>query len=177
MRNPDTPSTAKEIEIRGRLIMLSCDIEFCLLNIILFCNPDPNNHERAGEFKGLKMGGKIEKVVCDMKKYKPAYYDVLKGYFDGLAEFKEVRNNIAHHKGNFPNDPDLDVFEMLFVRHDENNVERIAFISYTDEQIEGFIERFYNINGALSALWMKLKQEFDLLSENHPFVYPSTDNG
>ena len=81
MRNPDTPATIKEIEIRGRLIMLACDIEFCLLNIIIFCNPTPNNHERTGKFKKMLMQGKVDCVICDMKKYKPLYYNDLKILF------------------------------------------------------------------------------------------------
>ena len=47
----EVPDTKKEIEIRGRYLMMACDIEYCMLNIIMFCNPDPNTHERAGQFK------------------------------------------------------------------------------------------------------------------------------
>ena len=52
-------ATKKEIEIRGRFLMMACDIEYCLLNIIMFCNPDPGNHERVGQFKEMRMAGTL----------------------------------------------------------------------------------------------------------------------
>ena len=171
-----TKATKKEIEVRGKIMMLACDIEFCLLNIIMFCNPDPNNHERAGQFKKMRMGGKIECVICDMQKYKPNYYNALKSYFDGLEEFKEVRNHFAHYKGDFPDEPDLRKINLAYIEEDETGAERMRYITYADSDIEIFVAKFSSINGALAAPWMQLKKEFDAISGVHPFVYLSTDS-
>ena len=47
----ENAATKKEIEIRGRYLMMACDIEYCLLNIIMFCNPDPGNMKGLGNLK------------------------------------------------------------------------------------------------------------------------------
>lgn len=120
------------------------------------------------------MGGKVECVICDMKKYKLDYYNKLKTFFDGLKEFKEIRNQFAHYKGDFPNEPILDIFTLTYVETDETGMERMRTISYTDTDIQIFVDKFASINGALAALWMHLKKEFDAISGVHPFVYPST---
>jgi len=167
----EVPDTKKEIEIRGRYLMMACDIEYCMLNIIMFCNPDPNTHERAGQFKEMKMAAKINNVICDMKKYHLTYYNLFKDAFDGLEEFRIVRNDMSHCKGDFPNSPDLSIFRIVFVEKDENNIERIMYKEYTEQYIEESINRFGIINGKLSALWMRLKKEYDAVN---PFVHPST---
>lgn len=102
--NNESEFTKNEIAIRGQYLMMACDIEFCLLNIIMYCNPDPNNHERVGQFRGMKMSAKINNVISDIKKYKPDYYSEFKDAFDGLEEFRIVRNDMAHHKGQFTED-------------------------------------------------------------------------
>lgn len=173
----ENKETTTEISIRGRYLMMSCDIEYCLLNIICFCNPDPNNHERSGQFKGMNMGGKIQNVICDMQKYKPHYYAALKSYFDGLAEFKDVRNDMAHNKGHFEDGVDDAPFILTSVALDENNIERLQRREYSPEYIKDSLDRFSAINGALAALWMKLKIEFDQSSGTHPFVYPTSHTG
>lgn len=167
----ETAATKKEIEIRGRYLMMSCDIEYCLLNIIMFCNPDPHNHERAGKFKEMQMGGKINNVICDMKKYKPDYYTEFKAAFDGLEEFRLVRNDIAHNKGDFPNDPDLSIFRITFVERDNSGIEALMYKDYTHTYIQESIGRFAKINGELSALWIRLYRESG--GQMSPFVHPS----
>ena len=39
----------REIMVRGQYLTMSCDIEYCLLNITLFCSPTPDSHERVGK--------------------------------------------------------------------------------------------------------------------------------
>ena len=161
----------KEIDIRGRYMMMACDIEYCLLNIIMFCNPDPHNHERAGQFKKMQMNGKIENVICDIKKYKTAYYNEFKESFDGLEEFRIVRNDMAHNKGDFPNEPDFSIFRVTYVEKDSNGIEAMMYKDYTDTFIQESINRFAKINGDLSALWFRLYKEYG--GQNSVFVHPS----
>ena len=166
----ENPATKKEIEIRGRYLMMACDIEYCLLNIIMFCNPDPGNHERVGQFKEMRMAGKINNVITDLKKYKPTYYSEFKKDLDGLEEFRIVRNDMSHCKGDFTNEPDLSVFRIVFVDKDENGIEGIKYREYTTEYIKLCIDNFALLNARLSALWIRLSNEFN--SSNHPLAYP-----
>jgi hypothetical protein len=157
----ETAATKKEIEIRGRYVMMACDIEYCLLNIINYCNPDPNNHERAGKFKKMKMAAKIDNVIADMKKYKPRYYQEFKTAFDGLDEFRLVRNDMAHSKGDFPNNPDFSIFRVVFVENDSTGNEAVIYREYTVDYIDESIDRFAKINKDLAALWMRLYKEYN----------------
>ncbi len=141
--------------------MMACDIEFCLLNIIMYCNPDPNNHERVGQFRGMKMSAKINNVISDVKKYRPECYIEFKDAFDGLEEFRIVRNDMAHYKGQFKSEDDLSVFKITFVDKDETAQERIYFKEYTSEYIQESVIRFAKINGDLSALWIRLYSEYN----------------
>ena len=162
----------KEVAIRGRFAMLACDIEYCLLNIIMFCNPDPYNHERFGQFKDMKMKTKIDCAIKDIKKYKPQYYEEFKEDFDGLELFRVVRNDMVHNIGSFPNEPDLSVFHLMSVEKDENGIEAIKSKEYTEHHITHCLAKFARINGNLSALWFRLKREHD--EGIQPFAHPST---
>ena len=166
----ENSSTKREIEIRGRFLMLACDIEYCLLNIIMFCNPDPGNHERVGKFKEMHMAGKINNVIADLKKYKPNYYSKFKNDLDGLEEFRIVRNDMSHCKGDFPNDSDLSIFRIIFIEKDENGIEGIRYKEYTDEYISKSFNNFAILNARLSALWLRLSDDFN--SSSHPLAYP-----
>jgi hypothetical protein len=167
----ETPAIKKEIEIRGRYLMMACHVEYCLLNIIMFCNPDPNNHERVGQFKEMRMAAKINNVIADLKRYKPNYYTEFKKVLDGLEEFRKVRNHMSHCTGDFPYEPDLSIFRITYVDKDEIGIEGMKFTEYTDEFISKTINEFATINGNLSILWNRLSNEF--ASENNPFVHPS----
>lgn len=170
--NWDHPSIKKEIEIRGRYAMLSCDLEYCLLNIIIFCNPEPFNHERFGQFKKMQMSSKIDCAIADIKKYRFEYYIEFKEYFDGLEEFRIVRNDMAHGKGDFPCEPDLSVYRILSIREDENGNERLAFKEYTDDYIYSSIGKFSKVNAYLSSLWLRLSKE--QRGTIHPLAYPNS---
>jgi len=172
----ENKSTKKEIEIRGRYLMMACDIEYCLLNIILFCNPDPHNHERVGQFTEMKMASKINNVIKDLREYKPDYYNEFKEDLNGLEEFRMVRNDMSHCKGDFPNEPDLNIFRIIYPerenKSDKTNLkEFMKYKEYTDAYINESVNRFAILNNHLSALWMRLSYEWN--SKNHPFVNPS----
>jgi hypothetical protein len=161
----ENAETKKEIEIRGRYLMMCCDIEYCLLNIIMWCNPDPNNHERAGQFKEMKMANKIESVICDMKKYRIQHYLNFKDAFDMLNEFRLIRNDICHCKGSFPNPPDLSVFRILYIEKEDpsdkqDKREFFMYRDYTEEFIEKSINDFGKLNNHLGTLWKILYDEW-----------------
>jgi len=160
----------KEIEIRGRIVSAACDIEYCLLNIIVFCHPDPHNHERLGQFKEMKMGGKIDVVKKDLKEYKIEYYKEFEQELNGLDEFRKVRNEICHCKGDFPNSPNLDPFRLTIIELN-NGKEQLMFKDYSLKYIEDCLKMFFHLNHRLGELWLRLKDEYDLKSgQSHPFL-------
>ena len=145
----------KEINVRGRYLTMSCDIEYCLLNIILFCNPNPTDHDRAGQFKQMTMGGKIDAVICDMKEYKNADYLQYKEYFDGLTEFRNIRNHAAHDKAEFINEQ-LDTIKFTFLDSEKKGEKPYGkYVNLPDLFIEQSLIRFGKINYYLGFLWKK----------------------
>ena len=161
----------REIEIRGRYLMMACDIEFSLLCIIMYCSPDPNNQHRLGQFTDMHMSEKINNAICDLKKYNISYYLEFKKEFDGLEEFRIVRNDMAHCVGMFPKAPDLSIFKIDFIdkedkKNKQNKNEWFAFKEYTEDYILESLERFKNINSRLFSLWRVLQAEFDANSKN-----------
>lgn len=164
----ENAATKKEIEIRGRFLMMACDIEYCLLNMIMFCNPNPGSHVRVGQFKEMRMAGKINNVIADLKKYKPKYYIEFKTDLDDLEEFRIVRNDMCHCKGDFPNAPDLSVFKIVFVEKNEAGIEGIKNREYTDDYMAKSFDKFALLNAKLSALWFRLSNEFN--SSDHPLL-------
>lgn len=175
----ENAETKKEIEIRGRYIMMACDIEFSLLCIIMYCSPDPYNQHRLGQFTDMHMAEKINNAVCDIKKYNHDYYLEFKNEFDGLEEFRIVRNDIAHCVGMFPKAPDLSVFKIDFIdkedkKDKQNKNEWFRFKEYTDVYILESLARFKNINARLFSLWRRLQVEFETTNKSHPLVRPTT---
>ncbi|HEU5053490.1 MAG TPA: hypothetical protein VFT78_10265 [Hanamia sp.] len=142
----------------------------------MFCNPDPNNHERAGQFEEMKMAAKINNVISDIKKYKPTYYLEFKKDFDGLEEFRRIRNDMSHCKGDFVNEPDdLSEFRVTYVDKHESGKEGMKFTIYSEQFIEQSLDRLATINGNLSALWLRLSKEYN--SDSNPFVYRGFEAG
>ena len=165
----ENEETKREIEIRGRIIMFACDIEYCLLNIISFCSPDPYNHERAGQFNTMRMKNKIDNAICDIKRHNIKYYYEFGDAFNNLEIFREVRNDMAHYKGDFP-ECNLDIFKMVFVEKDPaTNIEGLKARTYTASRIIELYNIFAITNSRLCNLWFRLKDEFD---ERHPLAFP-----
>lgn len=171
----ESVETVREITLRGRMMMLACDIEFSMLCMIMYCNPDPNNHERVGQFKGMRMAGKIECVICDMKKYKESIYNAFKSFFDGLDEFRKVRNDFAHYIGRFEEDG---AFRFNYVEKDIVDgveIEKIAWKKYSETEVSELLDKFSKINGVFFAIWRQLELEFQQSSNKNPFVHLSQD--
>jgi len=169
----ENPEVRKEIDIRGRMLMFACDIEYCLLNIIAFCSPDPYNHARTGQFHSMRMKNKIDNAICDIKRHNIQYYYEFEEAFNSLDRFREVRNDMAHFKSDFPNG-DLSKFKVVYVEKDAaTGIEGIRSRVYTDAIIIELYNLFAITNARLSALWFRLKAEFD---NTHPLQYPQSDN-
>jgi len=159
-----------EIQIRGRFITMSCDIEYTLLNIMAYSAPDPNNQIRR--FKNMMMHEKINCTIADLKNHKPQYYDEYKDYLDKLYSFKEWRNDFCHYKMNFPDKEDLSKFDMVFV-DEEGGIEGVKLRHYTISLYNEAITNFKKLNWKLVQLWMELKKGFDNDLER-PLVHPNT---
>lgn len=164
----------KEMKIRGVYMMIASDIEFILLSIINYSSPNPINHERAGKFKAMKFSQKINNTRRDLKDHKPHYYEQFEGALNGLDELINVRNDMAHCVGSFPNEPDLSIFKIHYVDKDENGIEGMKFKEYTDEYIEMSCERFSRITLELTMLMQTLHA--DCNSKDNPLIHPEYRN-
>ncbi len=150
-----------EIDIRGRFMMMSCDIEWSMLHIIMFCANDPNNHHRVNQFKNMMMNEKIECTICDLKKFKPQYYAEYKEHIDMLLEFKEVRNDMGHYRIEFDDDT-LKSFKMPYIG-EENGELRVLWKHYTMIQMKDIVDRFRKANFMLMELVQKLNADYLLI--------------
>jgi|GEM_PF-2953068 len=164
----------REIKVRGQYLTMSCDIDYCLLNITLFCSPTPDSHERVGKFVKMTMGEKINNVICDMKKYKMEDYILYKEYFDGLEEFRKIRNHAAHDKAEFIN-KELEPIRFVFLDTEiKGEREWGKYAELSALYIAQSLQRFGTINHYLGILWMKYAKEYKNTSNIHPFAHPST---
>jgi hypothetical protein len=152
--------------------MMACDVEYALLNIIAYSTPDPKNQIR--KFKDMRMKGKIECAISDLKKYKPAYYDEYKDHLDALDSFRLWRNDFAHLKMGFPNKQSLDEFEMILV-DEEGGIEGLKFKKYTIAEFLDGLNKFKIIEKGLVKLWKKLKSDYDP-GKWHPLIHPNADS-
>ena len=164
----------REVKVRGEYLTMSCDIEYCLVNITLFCNPTPDSHERVGKFIKMTMGEKINNVICDMKKYKMDDYLLNQKYFDGLEEFRKIRNHAAHDKAEFMN-KELEPIRFTFLDTETKGAKEWGkYAELPALYITQSLERFGAINHYLGLLWMKYQNEYYKTSNTHPFAHPST---
>ena len=98
------------------------------------------------------------------------YYKEFESSFNSLEKFREVRNDMAHYKSDFPLAPELSAFKMVYVDKDAvTNIEGLKGKIYTEKEIIENYNLFALTNAHLSSLWFRLKIEFD--SKNHPLVY------
>jgi hypothetical protein len=155
----EEPHIMAEIDIRGRFMMMACDIEWSILNIIMYSTTNPKNHHRLNQFKGMMMHEKIECAICDLKKYHLDFYIEYKEHIDSLVEFKEIRNDMSHHRLDFEDDT-LKSFKMPYI--DEQNGElRILWKRYTLEQMKDSVSRFRKANLKLMELVSKLYEQYN----------------
>ena len=147
-----------EIDTRGRILMMSVDIEFSLLAIMMYCAPDPFNKQRL--FKGMTMGEKIQNTVKDLKDHKPQLYQKYKAELASLEEYRIVRNDMAHHTIEFHEPDNLRKFRARFVG-EENKKETFFYRDYTVEYLVDFVNRFRAVNLVFAELVDTLKKEYN----------------
>ena len=147
-----------EIDIRGRVLMMSVDIEFSLLAIIMYCAPNPLKQERR--FKKMTMGKKIQNTIADLKKYNTELYKKYKTALDSLQEYNLVRNEMAHHTIEFHEPDNLRKFRTRFVGI-VNNQETFFYREYSIEYISDFVNRFSKLNLVFAELVENLHNEYN----------------
>lgn len=164
----DDPQTIAEIDIRGRFLMMACDIEFTMLYIMIYCSPDPLNQVRRFNSDDMTMHNKIECTICDLKKYKPEHYATYKDELEKLWEFKTIRNDLAHLKMFFDKDSNFKLFKLLKIQDDENGQERLFYKPYTIEYLKESLKKFVDLNMTLFKLVEKLRVEHPAISNDFP---------
>ena len=153
----EEPHVLAEIDVRGRFISMSCDIEWSMLNIMAYCSPDPFNQVR--NFKGMMMNQKIECTIADLKNNKPDYYNEYKEHLDQLIEFKTIRNDLSHYRLDFHKKPDLTSFRVFLIDEHEN-IERVHYKEYTIQYLNDAVKRFRKANLKLAELVDKLYRDY-----------------
>jgi hypothetical protein len=161
-----------EIKIRGSFLMMACDVEYALLNILAYSTPDPKNQLR--HFKEMRMAQKIECTIADLKEHKPIYYDEYKDYLSPLDSFRKWRNDFAHYKMIFPDKTNIENFELVFI-DEEGGLEGLKVKHFTLKIFNEALDSFWKIQRKLAELWMKLKSDYDL-SQGHPLVHPDAED-
>jgi hypothetical protein len=83
-----------EMEIRGRFLMMACDIEWTMLMIMTHCAPNPLEQR---DFKDMRMHNKIECTIADLKRHKTTcILNTSKTYLNyGTLKHSEIRSLIG----------------------------------------------------------------------------------
>ncbi len=155
--------TLVEIDIRGRFLMMACDIELTLIYVSLYCAPDPLNPR---QFEGQTMYNKIENAISDLKKHKPQYYEEYKDELDKLWHFREVRNDLAHYKLIIPKENKYNEFQFLVIQKNAEGKERLHYKPYTKDYLAECLNKFRLLNLTLAKLVEKLDADFKLPHPN-----------
>ena len=155
----DDDKTIAEIDIRGRFLMMACDIEWTMLHIMMLCSPDPMSQVRRFNSNEMRMHNKIQCTICDLKKYKPDYYEEYKDELEKLWEFKEVRNDVSHLKLFFEKDTDFKVFKFLQIKDGSNGMEQLFYKPYTIDQLNDYLGKFIDLNMSLLKLVDRLERD------------------
>lgn len=105
----------EEIKLRGQVMVLSADLEFLLLKIIVACLADAPT-EKAREFKTLPLEAKIAMLKHDLKKYKNDQYIKYLPAIKKLDKIKTFRNKFAHCKIEWDRkEKDISFFYILII--------------------------------------------------------------
>jgi hypothetical protein len=105
----------EEIKLRGNVMVLSADLEFLLLKIIVACLADVPN-EKAREFKTLPLEQKIVMLKHDLKNHKIDQYNKFLPSIKKLDKIKTFRNKFAHCKIEWDKkEKDISFFYILII--------------------------------------------------------------
>ena len=139
--------------------MMACDIEWTMLHIMMHCAPDPQNQIRRFNSDEMRMHNKIECTIADLKKYKPVLYDQYKDELEKLWEFKQVRNDLSHHKLLIEDNTDFKEFMFLFIKDGETGKEKLYYKLYTFEYLQECLTKFAKLEVTLAQLVETLKKD------------------
>jgi len=153
-----------EIDIRGRFMMMACDLEWSLFCIMLYCNAF--NPKKVRRYKKMMMAQKIDCTIADLKHYNMNYFLEFEDSFDMLEEFKELRNYFGHCRMRFEESQKPSYFEVFYV-DEVNGQEKILTKHFTFAYIKDAINRFRKQQMVFVSLISRLQQEFLLKNAEH----------
>lgn len=140
-----------EIEIRGRFMSMSADLEWVMLLIMTYLAPDPMDQSR--KFKEMMLHNKIECLIADLKQYRMDLFEEYENDLLLLWDFKESRNDIGHKKMDFSED--LKSFRFLYVDIHKGK-ERIFEKKYATNAMLSNINVFRKLVLTLAELFQKM---------------------
>jgi hypothetical protein len=148
-----------EINIRGRAMTMSCDLEFILLKIIVACLADAPN-EKAREFKALPMEQKIAMLKHDLKEYYPEHYTKYLTPIKALNKICIFRNKFAHCKIEWDKkQKDVSYFNLLIIS-DVKGKEKPQLIKMTFVEFERKMEKMRSALMQLVELCREIEIDF-----------------
>lgn len=145
-----------EVELRGRFMMMACDLEWQLFSIMIYCNVF--DQKKTRKYKGMMMAKKIDCTIADLKKYNLDYYSEFKDAFDSLEEFKKLRNYFGHNRMRFEEAKHPSNFSFFYI-DESNGAERIHQKSYTMSEMLDAIKRFRKLQQVFMTLVGRLQEE------------------
>ena len=147
---------AIEVEIRGRYLRFSANIEGHIVRNIILLNEElflKSNIEIPLNFKDLMFHKKIEKYKSLLIEL---HFDLFKKHeklFEILFEFKEVRNKIAHNLITHPN-TDLNKLTICELNQNQDKI-------WYYEPVEYSVEKLIN---TLDIFMRKIIEDFNALT-------------
>jgi hypothetical protein len=105
----------EEIKLRGRVMTMSCDLEFLLLKIIVASSAGKVN-EVLLEFKNMTMETKIMLATLELKNNHPIEYEKFKSQLKYLDNINRFRNKFAHCKIEWDKNENRSFFNILLIR-------------------------------------------------------------
>jgi hypothetical protein len=139
-----------EIELRGKLLTMSCDIEWAMLNIMIHCADNP--YEQVRRYHKMMMHEKIQNLIADLKRYNKRWYNEYEDTLNELWEFKEIRNDFCHHTIEWDGNSQQS-FKILFIDDKESMTKK----PYTMAVIRDSMEKFRKLVLEMALLWDKVR--------------------
>lgn len=160
-------TTLEEIKLRGHVMMMSADVEFLLLKIIVACLAD-EPHVTARTFKSLPLEQKIAMLRHDLKMYQRTLYDEYNETIKKLEKIKTFRNKFAHCKISWDKkQSDLSFFYILIISEVKGS-EKPQLIKMTYSEFYTKTEQIRQVILTLAELYKKMEDNF---LEKYPTFY------
>ena len=147
-----------EIELRGKWVTVSAQLEFLLSKIIIYANN--KNPLVNREFNKVKFWRKIKWAKEDLSNSYPQLYAELEPYFATLDGLIEIRNNIAHRSFQFDEnetDKSFVIVTDIVWKDGDNVMELIKYpLDFLDEKYIAFKDTTRQMINA----WIHLVNDF-----------------